>query len=60
MSTNIDPHVTIAEALQAIAEALGKLEQCLPAHERERYGKTVERLRRARVELSAWVEEQHG
>lgn len=60
MAKDIEPHVTIADALQNVAEALGKLEQCLPPHERERYAKTVERLRRARVELSQWVSEQRG
>jgi hypothetical protein len=60
MDKQITPIITVTSALQAVFECLDQLSPAVPAHKREAYAETLARVRRARVELHMWVEEQRG
>jgi hypothetical protein len=50
--------VTVAEALQALVEALQPFSELLPQHRRSEFAKTLGRVRASRVHLMAWVDER--
>lgn len=57
MTTDIEPFVTTADALQHVFEALSKMAAALPERDRQNVEQTLQRIRRSRTELTWWVEE---
>jgi hypothetical protein len=58
MNANIVLAVTVAEALQSLVESIQVLEESVVPHKRKQFMDSLSRVRRARTEIQAWVEDQ--
>ncbi len=58
MNTQVAPIIDVANAVQALIEALQPLEPSVPPASRPAFAASLARARRARVALNQWADEQ--